>query len=59
MPSPFPGMDPYIEQPALWGDFHNNLASQIQAYLNQQIRPHYFARFIPYVTYETVAIGHR
>lgn len=59
MPSPFPGMDPYIEQPALWGDFHNNLASQIQAQLNQQLRPAYFARLIPYVTYETVAIGHR
>lgn len=57
MPSPFPGMDPYIEQPSLWGDFHNNLASQIQAQLNPQIRPNYFARLIPYVTYETVAIG--
>lgn len=59
MPSPFPGMDPYIEQPSLWGDFHNNLASQIQTHLNRTIRPHYFARLIPYVTYETVAIGHR
>ena len=29
MPSPFPGMDPYIESPALWSDFHNNLASEI------------------------------
>lgn len=59
MPSPFPGMDPYIEQPSLWGDFHNNLASEMQALLNRQIRPDYFARLIPYVTYETVAIGQR
>ncbi|MBI3176672.1 MAG: DUF4058 family protein [Chloroflexi bacterium] len=22
MPSPFPGMDPYIEDPDVWGDFH-------------------------------------
>jgi Protein of unknown function (DUF4058) len=22
MPSPFPGMDPYLETPALWSDFH-------------------------------------
>ena len=22
MPSPFPGMNPYIEQPAVWQDFH-------------------------------------
>jgi len=25
MPSPFPGMDPYIEQPSIWVDFHNRL----------------------------------
>lgn len=23
MPSPFPGMDPYIEDPAIWEDFHS------------------------------------
>ena len=22
MPSPFPGMDPYLEDPAYWSDFH-------------------------------------
>ena len=22
MPSPFPGMDPYLEDPWLWPDFH-------------------------------------
>ncbi|WP_416223741.1 DUF4058 family protein [Thermoflexus sp.] len=27
MPSPFPGMDPYLERPDLWPDFHGNLAS--------------------------------
>ncbi|MCE7988453.1 MAG: DUF4058 family protein [Caldilinea sp. CFX5] len=59
MPSPFPGMDPYIEQQSVWGDFHNNLASEIQAILNRQIRPDYFARLIPYLTYENVAIGQR
>ena len=52
MASPFPGMDPYIEQPELWPDFHNNLASEIQAQLNQHIQPAYFARLTPYVTYE-------
>lgn len=57
MPSPFPGMDPYIESPELWSDFHNNLASEIQAYLNRHIQPRYFARLTPYVTYEVVEIG--
>ena len=57
MPSPFPGMDPYIEQPRLWMDFHSNLASEIQAELNGQIRPAYFARLTPYITYEVVEIS--
>jgi hypothetical protein len=57
MPSPFPGMDPYIESPELWSDFHNNLASEIQAQLNQMIQPNYFARLTPYVTYEAIEVG--
>ena len=56
MPSPFPGMDPYIEQPRLWVDFHSNLASEIQAELNRQIRPVYFARLTPYTTYEAIEL---
>ncbi|MEZ4727333.1 MAG: DUF4058 family protein [Caldilineaceae bacterium] len=44
MPSPFPGMDPYIEQPSLWGDFYINLAVEIRTQLNSCLRPHYFAR---------------
>jgi len=50
-------MDPYIESPALWSDFHNNLASEIQAQLNRRIQPRYFARLTPYVTYEVVEVG--
>jgi hypothetical protein len=44
MPSPFPGMDPYLEQPGLWPDVHHGLISEIQATLNRQLRPKYFAR---------------
>ena len=57
MPSPFPGMDPYIESPELWSDFHNDLASEIRAQLNQRIQPRYVARLTPYVTYEVVEIS--
>lgn len=57
MGSPFPGMDPYIESPELWSDFHNDLASEIRAKLNQTIQPNYFARLTPYVTYEIIEIG--
>jgi len=57
MPSPFPGMDPYIEQSKLWVDFHNGLADEIRAHLNAKIRPTYFARTTPYTTYEVVEIS--
>jgi len=44
MPSPFPGMDPYLETPDLWPDVHHALISAIQATLNPVLRPHYVAR---------------
>ena len=57
MPSPFPGMDPYIERPELWPDFHNNLASEMQAHLNQRFQPRYVARLTPYVTYDILEVA--
>ncbi|QDU22358.1 DUF4058 family protein [Urbifossiella limnaea] len=44
MPSPFPGMDPYLEHPALWPDVHHELISAIREQLNQVVRPRYIAR---------------
>lgn len=52
MPSPFPGMDPYIEDPEVWSDFHSDLAGEIRARLNATIRPRYVARLTPYETVE-------
>ncbi len=31
MASPFPGMDPYLEQPAFWASFHRRLIGGINA----------------------------
>lgn len=42
MPSPFPGMDPYLEG-SLWTSVHSQLASVIVRQLNPQIRPRYIA----------------
>ncbi len=56
MPSPLPGMDPYIEHPEVWSDFHGRLAEEISADLNQEIQPRYVARLVPRVTYEIVEI---
>lgn len=57
MPSPFPGMDPYIEDVDLWRDFHAELASQIKHQVAPQIRPRYFVRLTPRATYDTVELG--
>ncbi len=56
MPSPFPGMDPYLEAPHIWEDFHMNLAGGIQAELIPLIRPRYFAALVPRVTYDEVIL---
>lgn len=40
MPSPFPGMDPFIEGQC-WKGFHHSLISEIQFALTQQVRPRY------------------
>ena len=43
MPSPFPGMDPYLEG-YLWPDVHSALAYKIRQQLAPQIQPKYVAR---------------
>jgi Protein of unknown function (DUF4058) len=42
MPSPFPGMDPYLEARALWGSVHHRLISAISDALSALIAPHFF-----------------
>ena len=44
MPSPFPGMDPYLESPHIWPDVHHRLISEIQTALNPALKPGYVAR---------------
>lgn len=43
MPSPFPGMDPYLEG-KLWPDVHHRLATEISRRLTPRLRPRYVAR---------------
>ncbi|HYN87950.1 MAG TPA: DUF4058 family protein [Ardenticatenaceae bacterium] len=43
MPSPFPGMDPYVEG-HLWPDVHQRLAAEIGRQLGPKLRPRYVAR---------------
>lgn len=43
MPCPFPGMDPYLERPELWPDFHDSLITYIRENLQPKLRPRYAA----------------
>lgn len=42
MASPFPGMDPYLEHPALWPDVHNRLITAIADELTPRLAPRYY-----------------
>ncbi len=44
MPSPFPGMDPYLEESSGWGDFHSRLINAISENLADVISPSFVAR---------------
>lgn len=48
MPSPFPGMDPYLEEPGLWPDVHARLIAVVGELLTPTLRPRYVARVEQY-----------
>lgn len=42
--SPFPGMDPYLEDPAVWEEFHHVLITECMYLLADQLPPPYIAK---------------
>ena len=42
MASPFPGMDPYLERPNLWPNFHNSYIAVARDQLVPRLRPNFF-----------------
>ena len=44
MPSPFPGMDPYLEARSIWPDVHVSMITYIRESLQPNLRPKYIAR---------------
>jgi len=57
MESPFPGMDPYLEQPSRWPDVHAGLITAMRDQLQTQIVPRYIALITPYLAYESINIA--
>jgi hypothetical protein len=56
MPSPFPGMDPYLEGD-LWQEFHDRLANQISQLLLPQLPPRYAALLAKRYVMDRPALG--
>jgi len=44
MPSPFPGMNPYLEQDDCWQDFHGRFLPLVATLLGDQVRPNYIVK---------------
>ena len=44
MPSPFPGMNPYLEQDSVWQDFHDRMVPSISDALSPQVSPNYLVK---------------
>src|SRR3954451_20386655 len=44
MPSPLPGMDPYLEINPIFQELHTQMLAEMQALLQPQLRPKYVAR---------------
>jgi hypothetical protein len=42
MQSLFPGLDPYLEHPALWPDLHNRLIAALADDLSARVAPPYY-----------------
>ncbi|MFB2923709.1 DUF4058 family protein [Aerosakkonema funiforme] len=42
MPSPFPGMNPYLENPELWSEVHHRLITAIADAIAPDLRPKYY-----------------
>lgn len=59
MDSPFPRMDPYLEDTSLWPDVHHSLINGIRDQIQAVIVPRYRAVISPYLTFEMVEFTHR
>lgn len=57
MASPFPGMDPYLEDPGIWPGFHHSLAEELKGSLNTHIGPKYYADVELHTVFEELSIA--
>jgi hypothetical protein len=49
MPSPFPGMNPYLEQDDVWHDFHERFLPHLAEVIGTQLAAHYIVKIDEHV----------
>jgi len=59
MQSPFPGMDPYLEQSSVWHDFHESFIYECRRLLVPQISPAYIAKLDEHIYVHELAANER
>lgn len=59
MPSPFPGMNPYLEQADVWHDFHESFMPAAREVLAPQLDPNYIAKIDEHIYIHEVEGGGR
>jgi hypothetical protein len=59
MPSPFPGMNPYLEQEDAWHDFHERFIPLLATILGSQLRPRYIVKIDEHVYVHALATKSR
>src|SRR5687768_15912839 len=59
MPSPFPGMNPYLEQDTVWHDFHERFCPAAAESLTAQVRPHFIVKIDEHVYIHELPAGER
>jgi hypothetical protein len=57
METPFLGMDPYLEESAMWPDVHHQLISSIRSQIQSNLSSGYRAVITPYTSLESIEIA--
>lgn len=59
MPSPFPGMNPYLEQEDAWHDFHERFIPLMADLLVAQVRPNFIVKIDEHIYVHEILAGSR
>ena len=55
--SPFPGMDPFLEEPSLWGSVHTRLMNSTSDQLAELVSPDFYVDIQQHVTPQQIRAG--